>query len=75
MQAHNILTCVQPDPKENFSPIKKYEILTVPDEEGVCALIAAWKVLATVKRKKENVKFEYGNPVCCLHHFLHLYNI
>ena len=27
-KAHNLLTCDQPDPKDNFSPIKKYEILT-----------------------------------------------
>ena len=24
-QAHNLLTCDQPDPKDNFSTIKKYE--------------------------------------------------
>ena len=27
-QAHNLSTCDQPNPKDNFSPIKKYDILT-----------------------------------------------
>ena len=28
MQAYNLLTCNRPDPKDNFLPIKKYDILT-----------------------------------------------
>ena len=41
LQAQNLLICDQPDPKDNFSPIKKYGILTHFD---ATAPLSGWKV-------------------------------